>query len=684
MKELEKLHDEKYKYVFFDIFDTIVKRSVFPENTKMIWANHLAKILDSNITMIDIYEARQKTEHDLGVLNNSKGYDFEFTYKDLLKEIYNKFDFKMGQKDFFALATRLEVAIESDVQILDSNIITEIKKLKKEGKKIYCVSDMYLSKDMIKQIFVNHGIDDLFDNYFISCEYLKNKKSGSLYDIVLKELKAKSENCIMTGDNKYSDYESPKNMGIDAIHLNREKNHQEYQKMQNEFLVKGKDIYDKLEELSFTSTNNFEHLIFSLYIFIEKLYFTLVKEGKKEVFFLSREGEFLKKLFDEYVKNVHGKKIKSHYLLVSRKATYLPSLKELNEENFDYLLNQYTYTSVDELLKSLNFSKEDLKKIEDSFIDENRQIIKDLELSKEEKNSVKNIVNTDLKERVYCLNKSCILKRLKNNKTFKNLYEKNRKEQNSLFKKYIKQFTDDKNISLVDVGWNGSIQDNIKNILGEEYNVTGYLVGLVSRQPKASKNKTGLLFSNVPRKTSNYNLFNESRSIYEVLLGASHGSANRYYEEDNTVKVALFEKKEEQEIFKNIVSKVQERMFRLFKELVSELSDNYYDENKVEKIINGIHYKMLFSPTKEQLAFFSKIYHYENFGVFEFTEFKSNKKMTFKYYIKENAKYYLRHNDFFYDSWFWPLQKLYNEKLYIPRFTYKLNRKIELKRKGII
>ena len=253
-----------------------------------------------------------------------------------------------------------------------------------------------------------------------------------------------------------------------------------------------------------------------------------------------------------------------------------------------------------------------------------------------------------------------------------------------MFKKYIKQFTDDKNISLVDVGWNGSIQDNIKNILGEEYNVTGYLVGLVSRLPKASKNKTGLLFSNVPKETANYNLFNESRSIYEVLLGASHGSANRYYEEDNTVKVALFEKKEEQDIFKNIVSKVQERMFSLFKELVSELSDNYYDENKVEKIINRIHYKMLFSPTKEQLTFFSKIYHYENFGVFEFTEFKSNKKMTFKYYIKENAKYYLRHNDFFYDSWFWPLQKLYNEKLYIPRFTYKLNRKIELKRKGII
>ena len=684
MKGLEKLHDKKYKFVFFDIFDTIVKRSVFPENTKRIWANHLAKSLDSDITMIEIYEARQKIEYNLGYKNNKSGHDFEFTYKDLIKELYKMFDFKISQKSFMELSTKIEVSAESAVQIVDEEVITEIKKLKKEGKKIYCVSDMYLSKEMIKQIFTNHGIDNYFDDFFISCEYLKNKKSGALYEVVMKNIKAKAEECIMVGDNKYSDYESPKTKKIEAIHLNREKNHQEYQKMQESSFEFEKTIYNKLEELSSTSTNNFEHLVFSLYIFIEKLYFNLVREGRKEVFFLSREGEFLKKLFDEYVKNIHGEKIKSYYLLVSRKATYLPSLKSLEKENFDYLLNQYSYTSIEELLKSLNFSKEDLKKIEESSTDENRKIIKQLELNKDEENSLKHIVNTDLKERVYSLNKSCILRRLKNNETFKNLYEKNRVEQNTLFKKYIKQFTDNSDICLVDVGWNGSIQDNITNILGDSYKVSGYLVGYVSRVPKPNKSKKGLLFSNVPEESLNYNLFNESRSLYEVLLGASHGSANRYYEEDGVVKVALFNKKEEQDIYINVVSKIQDRMFKLFKQLLDVLEDNYYDENKVEKRINQIHYKMIFCPNKEQLNFFSKIYHYENFGVFEFTEFKSNKKMTWKYYIKENAKYYLRHRNFFYDSWYWPLQKLYTEKLFVPRFTYKLGKKMDLKRKGVI
>lgn len=684
MKELEKLHDKKYKYVFFDIFDTIVKRNVFPENTKRIWANHLAKILDDEITMTEIYEARQKIEYNLGFDNNNAGHDFEFTYKELLKEMYKMFDFKMSQKDFIDLATRIEVSVESAVQTVDEEVIKEIKELKSEGKKIYCVSDMYLSKDMIKQIFANHGIDDFFDDYFISCEYLKNKKSGALYEVVLKNIKAKASECVMIGDNQYSDYDSPKAKGIDAIHLNREKNHQGYQKMQDEAFEHEKDIYKKLEELASTSTNNFEHLIFSLYIFIEKLYFNLVREGRKEVFFLSREGEFLKKLFDEYVKHIHGDKIKSYYLLVSRKATYLPSLKSLKEENFDYLLNQYSYTSVEELLKSLNFTKEDLKEIEDSFVSDTKKLINELKLSKDEEKGLKSIINKDLKERVYSLNKSCILRRLKDNKTFKELYEKNRLEQNTLFKKYIKQFTDDRDICLVDVGWNGSIQDNIANILSEDYKVSGYLVGLVSRVPKASKAKKGVLFSNVPKESLNYNLFNESRSLYEVLLGASHGSANRYYEEDNTVKVALFEKKEEQKIYVDVVSKIQDTMFNLFKQLIDILADNYYDEDRVEKMVNQIHYKMIFEPTKEQLNFFSKIYHYENFGVFEFTEFKSDKKMTWKYYIKENAKYYLRHKDFFFDSWYWPLQKLYNEKLFIPRFTYKLGKKIDLKRKGVI
>ena len=372
--ELKQAHDKKYKYVLFDIFDTIVKRVVFPENTKRIWANHITKTLPGNYTMMDLYKTRSELEIELGAKNNQEGHDYEFTYKELVNALYAKYDFQTSEEAFFTLLENYEIDIESSVQVPDEEVIEEIKKLRKEGKKIYCVSDMYLSKSMLAEIFKRHGILELFDDIFVSCEYLKNKKSGQLYDVVLKNLKAKPSECIMIGDNKYSDYESSKNRNIDAIHLDREARHAEYQKKHAECTEKEKNIIKNVTELSKKQSDNFEHLIFSLYLFTERLYFKLLSTGRNEVFFLSREGEFLKKLFDAYVEKVHGKKIKSHYLLVSRKATYLPSLKPLKEENFDYLLKQYKYTSIEELLKSLNLPDEGIKKIENSLAKENKKL----------------------------------------------------------------------------------------------------------------------------------------------------------------------------------------------------------------------------------------------------------------------------------------------------------------------
>ena len=40
--------------------------------------------------------------------------------------------------------------------------------------------------------------------------------------------------------------------------------------------------------------------VFYLYLFIEKLYMKARQDGAENLFFLSREGEFLKKLFDLY------------------------------------------------------------------------------------------------------------------------------------------------------------------------------------------------------------------------------------------------------------------------------------------------------------------------------------------------------------------------------------------------
>lgn len=685
MVNIKEIHNKKYKVIFFDIFDTLVSRIVDPEYTKKIWANHVVKRCGLNLSMIDLYKKRNRLETSLGEINSKKGNDWEFKYNDLLESLYNEINMDITKNEFIEIATEIEIDIESNVQKVDEKIISEVKKAKKENKKIYCISDMYLSKKMITKIFENIGIKDYFDDIFVSCEFLKNKKSGKLYEQVLEILKVNPKECIMVGDNEYSDFSIPKDKGISAIHLNRQENYKKYKKFAEENMPEV--LMSKFKEILKTNTDNFEHTILSLYMFTEKLYYHLLNDGLDEVFFLSREGEYLKKLFDEYQKHIYGKKIKTNYLLVSRKATYLPSLKSLERENFASLLQQYVYINLKEFLGSLNFSKEEIYEILDSYSEDCKTILKTEKLNENEVKEMQALVEKNYDKKIIYLYESKILTYLKKNNKFKKIYEHNRVEQNKLFKKYIKSMSKEKKICVVDIGWNGSIQDNIANILGKEYKVTGYLFGLVTREdPKKiakKNNKQGLIFTNVPTISNNFELFSENRTIYEVLLGASHGSANKYTEKNGKIDVLTFEKKEERDIYVNIISKVQNNMMDIFKELTKMFANGYYDNKIIEKEINLEHFNMIFYPTEEQLKFFNKIYHYENFGVFEFTEFKLKKKLNLKYYLKENLKYFLKHKAFFYDA-FWPVLKLSNEKLYLQKNLYIHSKKLKLKRKGVI
>ena len=89
MKEIKEIHNKKYKYIFLDIFDTIVSRKVQPEYTKKIWANKIIKKLALNISMLELYKKRNEVEKKLGQQAFNNNNDWEFKYIDLVDELYN-------------------------------------------------------------------------------------------------------------------------------------------------------------------------------------------------------------------------------------------------------------------------------------------------------------------------------------------------------------------------------------------------------------------------------------------------------------------------------------------------------------------------------------------------------------------------------------------------------------------
>ena len=98
MNNISKIHEKKYKYIFFDIFDTILYRNVQPEFTKKIWANHLCTTLDLKMNMKELYALRNKMEQELGEKSYNAGNDWEFKYIDLIKEIYRRINTNITEK----------------------------------------------------------------------------------------------------------------------------------------------------------------------------------------------------------------------------------------------------------------------------------------------------------------------------------------------------------------------------------------------------------------------------------------------------------------------------------------------------------------------------------------------------------------------------------------------------------
>ena len=139
------------KYIFFDIFDTILSRKIEPEYVKKIWCNYIVKTFDLNINMEDLYKKRNEIEFSLGDENHNKGYDYEFTYESVVLKLYDYINDKnISYKTFYKICEETEINIESNVLYPNKDILDLIKNNYKT-KKIICVSDMYV----FQNIFIN-------------------------------------------------------------------------------------------------------------------------------------------------------------------------------------------------------------------------------------------------------------------------------------------------------------------------------------------------------------------------------------------------------------------------------------------------------------------------------------------------------------------------------------------------
>lgn len=491
IKDYGKLLEEcnkNYEYISFDIFDTLIKRNVKEEKDifKVVEIKY-NELYKGNID--DFYEQRVKAE----ILARKENKGHEITIKDIYKKINYTNEVK-------SLLCELEVETEIEFCVANKKILKIYNKIK-STKKIIITSDMYLSRETILKILNNAGYNNFYKLY-LSCELDKRKRNGSLFKFIIGDLKTKK--ILHIGDNIISDYVQAKSNGFKAKLI--KKNSQIFKLKSSNDITK--NILDSISS-NLIDEKNIEQLIGYgilgplLVGFCINLNEYVKKEKIKEIIFLARDAKIIKRSYEIlFKKELDDFK----YIYVSRRSSTLPLLSTLDDEiKFENHMNP--------ILKRKKFK--DYYKI--IGINENgfKNYLESLEINN-------NLMFND----ITLEQKKCIFKYIKD--------ELN--EECELQREYLKEYLENNGLyersCLVDIGWKGTIQENLKLILKKE-DITGVYYGIYD----SSDYKMGYLYSG--ENDLKYDLYNSVGFFETLFLNNEEGTTLGYKKENGIVKPVL-------------------------------------------------------------------------------------------------------------------------------------------------
>ncbi|MDR1532377.1 MAG: hypothetical protein LBS62_09390 [Clostridiales bacterium] len=171
--------------VSFDVFDTLLMRRV-------LYPRDIFALMDKEIP--DEFSSRRvKAEMEL----------YREGGHPNIYDIYQCID---------GASPDIELEFEAQYLIKRERMISILQYAQKNGKEVYLVSDMYLTREIIKNIMDRLGVGVAVENILVSCDCGASKSSG-LFEVLRGKCGAKR--ILHIGDNFEADIESAKRYGID-------------------------------------------------------------------------------------------------------------------------------------------------------------------------------------------------------------------------------------------------------------------------------------------------------------------------------------------------------------------------------------------------------------------------------------------------------------------------------------
>lgn len=566
-----------------DIFDTLLFRLVSkPEDIfKLVakeYENRYGKAL-----AYDYVHIRKLAER--------KAREFEVSKEIHFEDIFDFIPYDIETKE---ILQKLEMEIEKDNLVINDEIYNFLKDCKDKGLTVILVSDMYFSEKQLREILAHVGCDmSLFSNVFVSSEYKASKANKDLYRIVKEQYTELSPNEILhIGDNYFSDYIAARKEGIESVHYTTfletldstyaleegwgGESVQELRNLRKKMKYSGTQ-YDDEQTRYYNLGSQIFGPVYSLYI--DWVIDYAVKENIKNICPLMREG----KLFGQMIQKAVNKRnldIQVIPLYVSRKSTYLPSLKEFNAAVKKELLGR-------KMLKLEDLFGLLLLPIESTIFE----------------NYKRNNISEIYKIKIGNENVLSLLEKYLDEQQIISQINKNILSQKALLHKYITDKVGGESFITVDLAGHGSIQAQIDKVINNKEQAHHLM--MLARIETLKKIIKGHQFSAWlgydDLKNAKIRVFFRSPEIIEAVTNITEAGTSHYIEEDmikpvktNTVYPQKFV--DDQNIIWNGILHFQQEWWKLDKQ--KHLKNRLLE--KKEAFLN-IFYRLINYPTYEEV-----------------------------------------------------------------------------------
>ena len=383
---IEKIKNliDKHDVISFDIFDTLLLR-VYAKPIDLFL--HMEKLFN----IPGFSNARIAAEENARMHSTNE----EVCLDQIYKELPNYYQLYKDKE------IELEVAsIKANYELYQVYSYALDKK-----KKIIITSDMYLPKEILINILDKNGYNN-YDHFYLSSEVLLTKRTGNLYEHILKDLVITNPNRILhIGDDYKSDFEKAIEKGLHAYHYTSAleqlfnsniRTKMYYEQNPNNIgasILLGLLAYNYLKfQNNYWKDFGYNYagpVVFSFVYWLKK---SFEKDQIDNVLFVARDGYSLKKVFDL----INNKEIKTNYIYAPRALSTL-FFSDFDEKKYidpkekllaiKLILSHYKER--DEILKK---ETPDVNNVEEgsAFIRKHISIYK--KLAKEEAKSYKNYI----------------------------------------------------------------------------------------------------------------------------------------------------------------------------------------------------------------------------------------------------------------------------------------------------